>query len=107
MKKQIRNNVFETNSSSTHAMSICSRMMFDKWQNGDAFLDKKTLTIVSFDDMTSDEVALFNEQKENFEEHKRYISFDEFNNCNRVDFQKSSQVINGEEIITLQYEIYQ
>lgn len=30
MKRQIRNNVFETNSSSVHSMTICMKDDFDK-----------------------------------------------------------------------------
>ena len=32
---QIRQNIFETNSSSVHAMSICSEEEFDKWVKGE------------------------------------------------------------------------
>lgn len=33
--KQIRTNVFETNSSSTHSMTICDKNDYDRWQNGE------------------------------------------------------------------------
>ena len=35
--KKIRNNVFETNSSSTHSITICSKDDYDKWVNGELF----------------------------------------------------------------------
>jgi hypothetical protein len=35
MKRQIRNNVFETNSSSVHSMTICMKEDFDKWCKGE------------------------------------------------------------------------
>lgn len=35
MNIQIRRGVFETNSSSTHSITICSEDMFDKWQRGE------------------------------------------------------------------------
>ena len=34
MKKQIRRCVFETNSSSTHSITMCSEEDFTKWENG-------------------------------------------------------------------------
>lgn len=40
MKKQIRNSVFETNSSSTHSLVICDKETFDKWKNGELLFDK-------------------------------------------------------------------
>lgn len=38
MKRQIRKGVFETNSSSTHSLTMCLKSDFDKWENGDAWL---------------------------------------------------------------------
>jgi hypothetical protein len=36
----IRKGVFETNSSSTHSITLCSKEEYDKWNNGELFLDK-------------------------------------------------------------------
>ena len=35
MKKQIRRGVFETNSSSTHSLTMCSESEYDKWKKGE------------------------------------------------------------------------
>lgn len=35
MKKQIRRNVFETNSSSTHSLTMCMECEYDKWEAGE------------------------------------------------------------------------
>ena len=35
---QIRQNIFETNSSSTHSLTICREDEFDKWKNGEIYL---------------------------------------------------------------------
>lgn len=37
--KTIRRNVFETNSSSTHSLTICSEDEYDKWVNGELWLN--------------------------------------------------------------------
>lgn len=34
MKRQIRRGVFETNSSSTHSLTMCTQEQFDDWKNG-------------------------------------------------------------------------
>jgi len=34
MKRQIRRGVFETNSSSVHSLTMCSREEYSKWENG-------------------------------------------------------------------------
>lgn len=42
MKRQIRTGVFETNSSSTHTLTICTKKEFEDWTNGKLRLDKWT-----------------------------------------------------------------
>ena len=37
--RQIRNGVFETNSSSTHSLTMCTQEEFDKWINGEILFD--------------------------------------------------------------------
>lgn len=39
MKRQVRRGVFESNSSSTHSLQICTKEEFDKWKNGEILLD--------------------------------------------------------------------
>lgn len=38
MKRQIRKGVFETNSSSTHSLTMCLKSDYDKWTNGEVLL---------------------------------------------------------------------
>ena len=38
--KQMRKNVFETNSSSTHSLTMCSATEYDLWQSGKVYLNK-------------------------------------------------------------------
>ena len=38
MKEQIRRGVFETNSSSTHSLTMCLKSDYDKWVNGEVML---------------------------------------------------------------------
>ena len=37
MKRQIRYGVFETNSSSTHSLTMCTRNEFDEWRAGNLY----------------------------------------------------------------------
>ena len=37
MKISVRRGVFETNSSSTHSLTVCTQDEFSKWRNGDIF----------------------------------------------------------------------
>lgn len=36
--KLIRNGIFETNSSSTHSLVLCTKEKYDKWQRGELFI---------------------------------------------------------------------
>lgn len=40
MKREIRRNVFETNSSSTHSLSICTEQEFEDWKAGKLLYDR-------------------------------------------------------------------
>lgn len=56
--RQIRKNVFETNSSSTHSITICSKEDYDKWINGEVlysdwnndFIEAEALTPDDYDE---------------------------------------------------------
>lgn len=37
MKRQVRRGVFETNSSSTHSITMCMKSDYDRWNNGEGF----------------------------------------------------------------------
>ena len=40
MKRQIRRGVFETNSSSTHSLTMCSEEEFEQWKNGELLFEE-------------------------------------------------------------------
>ena len=40
MKRQIRRGVFETNSSSTHSLTMCSEEEFEAWKRGEVLFQK-------------------------------------------------------------------
>ena len=44
--KQIRCNVFETNSSSTHTLAICTEDEYKKWQEGKMLFNKWNETFI-------------------------------------------------------------
>ena len=40
MKRQIRRGIFETNSSSVHSLTMCTREEYKKWENGEVLFWK-------------------------------------------------------------------
>lgn len=66
--RQIRRNVFETNSSSTHSITMCSQSQFDDWKAGKVLFDYWKEVFVDVKDMTDTErEAAKNEYKERYE----------------------------------------
>lgn len=81
MKRQIRRGVFETNSSSTHSLTICSEEEFERWKKGE---------------------LLFNCWKDEFVEAKQLtekvkIEAKEEYNCLKQDFWKDWNTLSDEE----------
>lgn len=42
MKRQVRRGVFETNSSSTHSLTMCMKSDYNRWNNGEGFFIQET-----------------------------------------------------------------
>ena len=61
MKVTIRNGVWETNSSSVHSLTICTKEEYDKWRKGDLWYDWGKETI------TDDPINKWNEDNYGFE----------------------------------------
>lgn len=66
--RQIRKNVFETNSSSTHSLTMCTKEEFDNWKNGKLLFDSYHKKFVSSLELTK---ADFEKAENNYESHKQ------------------------------------
>lgn len=53
MKRQIRRNVFETNSSSTHSLTMCSEEEFEQWKKGEVLFDEDDEIFVKANDLSN------------------------------------------------------
>ncbi len=49
--KSIRRSVFETNSSSTHSLSMCAAEDYELWKNGKIFFDSNSDKFVTMEDV--------------------------------------------------------
>lgn len=59
---QVRGKVFETNSSSTHSLTMCSEEEFNKWKAGELLFDY-------YNECFADAMELSEEDKENAKQH--------------------------------------
>lgn len=76
---QVRQGVFETNSSSTHTLTICSKDDFDKWKRGEVFwLDNSWHKLDTDKDFVTPEELEELAKKYNEEQQKRIDEGDKF-----------------------------
>lgn len=54
MKKQIRFGIFETNSSSTHSLSMCSKDDFENWKLGRLYFNTNSETFSTREEVTEE-----------------------------------------------------
>lgn len=84
MKKQIRRGVFETNSSSTHSLTMCSKEDYDKWVNGELMFDRYNKVLVEMNiEITEHDKAeakkLYERNKTKYWKEWNQLSEDEVN----------------------------
>lgn len=76
---QVRQGVFETNSSSTHTLTICSKDDYDKWKRGEVFwLDNSWHKLDTDKDFVTPEELEELAEKYNEEQQKRIDAGDKF-----------------------------
>ena len=118
--KTIRRGVFETNSSSTHSITLCSQEDYNKWESGEFYLNEgsgwasnsenknkqfvtkeeaiEILTNSKYppdEDLTTLEIE---ELEEYFEEHEIYSS-EYYFNSELENFEETYTTPNGETVV--------
>lgn len=118
---QIRRNVFETNSSSTHSITMCSKDDYNSWANGDVYLndgwwskdneseykDKKFVTrdeAIDIIKCSGGDIEYDNEYYESFdkyiaEEYEIYTFDEYFENEYLESFKDSYTTDSGETVV--------
>jgi hypothetical protein len=76
--RQMRKNVFETNSSSTHSITMCSETQFEDWKAGKLLFDYWGEGFVSAKEMTEeDKENAQNEYKDLYESRPYYKKWED------------------------------
>ena len=103
--RQIRQAVFETNSSSTHSLTMCSKNEFDAWRNGETFFDVYGGKFVTRDDIIAavNEVDLSTLSVTEFldflAEDGDYETYDQYFDNELEEFEKSYTSPSGDVVI--------
>lgn len=91
---QIRRNVFETNSSSTHSITMCSKDDYDRWAHGEVYLNE----------------YWWYKDNESEYKNKKFVTRDEAINlieCNGGDIEYDKEYYESfDEYIAKEYNIY-
>jgi hypothetical protein len=95
--RQIRKNVFETNSSSTHSITMCMKSDYDKWVAGELAWDRWGDRLVEI----TPEIKTSMENDEG-----DYLTFEQFNDYEYIEyetFRTTFKTPNNEEVISFGY----
>ena len=76
---QIRQGVFETNSSSTHALAICTQEEWDKLQSGEYLVNEYSINEI----INKDDPNAINDPDD---WNSRYVTYDELYNQSSFEF---------------------
>ena len=111
--KLIRRGTFETNSSSTHSITMCKESDFDKWKNGEMYWDRWNESLVSKEEAEKEMAKLkeefisehpdydkddidWEEQLEDYlNSDKEYYTYEEFNDYDYMEYETFEDSYNG------------
>lgn len=120
----IRRNVFETNSSSTHSITMCTQSDFDKWKNGELYWDRwgqKFITKEEYEakmnqlrgefiaenpDFDENDEEWLEEFNEYINDDKCYYTYEEFNDYDYLEYEhyeKTFETPTGEKVVSFGY----
>ena len=111
--RTIRIRTFETNSSSTHSITMCMESDFDKWKNGEMYRDRWNESLVSKEEVEQEMAKLkeefiserpdydkddidWEEQLEDYlNSDKEYYTYEEFNNYDYIEYETFEDSYDG------------
>ena len=114
---KVRQGTFETNSSSTHSITMCMESDYEKWKNGEMYWDKWNDSLVSKDEVEKENDKLreqfisehpdFDETDEEWKEeledyindYSDYYTYEDFNDLEYETYKDTFKTPNGEEVI--------
>lgn len=119
--KTIRQGCFETNSSSTHSITLCMESEFEKWKNGELYWNRWDEKLVPKEEVEKEFAKVreefisenpgFDENDEEWQEElekyinedgKTYYSYEDFNDYEYMEYETyedSFKTPNGETVV--------
>ena len=122
--KTIRIGTFETNSSSTHSITMCMESDYEKWKNGEMYWHRWNDELVSKEEVEKEMAKLreefiadnpdFDENNEEWKEKleqyinedKMYYTYEEFNDYDYIEYEtyvNTFETPQGEKVVSFGY----
>ena len=122
--KTIRQGCFETNSSSTHSITMCMVSDYEKWKNGEMYWHRWNDELVSKEEVEKEMAKLreefiadnpdFDENNEEWKEKleqyinedKMYYTYEEFNDYDYIEYETfvdTFETPQGEKVVSFGY----
>ena len=122
--KTIRYGSFETNSSSTHSITMCMESDYEKWKNGEMYWHRWNDELVSKEEVEKEMAKLreefiadnpdFDENNEEWKEKleqyinedKMYYTYEEFNDYDYIEYETfvdTFETPQGEKVVSFGY----
>ena len=122
--KTIRQGTFETNSSSTHSITMCMESDYEKWKNGEMYWHRWNDELVSKEEVAKEMAKLreefiadnpdFDENNEEWKEKleqyinedKMYYTYEEFNDYDYIEYETfvdTFETPQGEKVVSFGY----
>ena len=122
--KTVRLGTFETNSSSTHSITMCMESDYEKWKNGEMYWHRWNDELVSKEEVEKEMAKLreefiadnpdFDENNEEWKEEleqyinedKTYYTYEEFNDYDYIEYEtfvNTFETPQGEKVVSFGY----
>lgn len=122
--KTVRLGTFETNSSSTHSITMCMESDYKKWKNGEMYWHRWNDELVSKEEVEKEMAKLreefiadnpdFDENNEEWKEEleqyinedKMYYTYEEFNDYDYIEYETfvdTFETPQGEKVVSFGY----
>lgn len=97
---KVRQGIFETNSSSTHSITMCTASDYEKWKNGEMYYDIWDEKLVPKEDVENESEELDDDQ---------YITYEQYDEKYCMEYETFHEQLatpNGETVIAFGYYGY-
>lgn len=102
MKRQIRRGVFESNSSSVHCITMCTKKDYERWRHGELVYNRWSEELIEITPLIMEEMK--NDTIKHWQ--RQWLTYDQFDDYDYQDcetFYEELTTPGGEEVVAFGY----